>query len=172
MNPPVYGNEIFWTLLGVIGFLLIAVMKLAGALFRSRQVIEAVRPGGSGDEFAPRRGDPIRGDAPRPSARRRGRLLAAAVLITGLGLLIADKGHLKPSGTSPGTASPQPAATVTAHAPVPVPSAGHPKPAVPPAAAHAASHSVLTSGDITAIAINAILGLVAYGINWVLARRR
>jgi hypothetical protein len=149
------GNDLFWAMAGIIGFLLVAVWKLAGAISRQRQAATAVLADPRGQALVEpfESAAPLRARASRAPARRvsGGRLLASAALIDAVLIVVvlwaADKVlHFRLHGAS-GTASPKPKVPA---APRPAPVVTHPAPRVPPAAVQAA-HSWLTT-FLTAVA--------------------
>jgi hypothetical protein len=180
--PAINGNSLFWVMTALIAGLSVAVMRLSGALYRSRHVPAVIQADPQALEaFAA--AAPLQGRAPRTPARRRfgiGRLLAAAGILAAV-LWAADKVlHFRLHGAA-GTASPAPAVPA---APRPAPVATHPAPKVPPATVKAgenwlesafrtvasAAHSVLAALTPVqlAIAVLAVLAVLAL----VLRRRR
>jgi len=180
--PAINGNSLFWVMTALIAGLSVAVMRLSGALYRSRHVPAVIQADPQALEaFAA--AAPLQGRAPRTPARRRfgiGRLLAAAGILAAV-LWAADKVlHFRLHGAA-GTASPAPAVPA---APRPAPVATHPAPKVPPATVKAgenwlesafravagAAHSVLAAMTPVqvAVAIAVILAVLAL----VIRRRR
>jgi hypothetical protein len=179
--PAINGNSLFWVMTALIAGLSVAVMKLAGAMYRSRHVPAVIQADPQALE-AYAAAAPLQARAPRTTARRRfsiGRLAVAGGILAAV-LWAADKVlHFGLHGAA-GTASPAPAVPA---APRPAPVVTHPAPKVPPAtkagenwlesafrAVAGAAHSVLAAMTPVqvAVAIAVILAVLAL----VIRRRR
>jgi hypothetical protein len=168
--PAINGNNLFWVMAALILAEAVAIVKLAGAVHRGRQLPVPAQNSLPGAGFAsPGFGEP---DPPaRPVRRGRGgRLLGALVLVAGV-LFVADKVmHFKaPSSAAGPAATPAPTAApkVTVKPPSPSPSASH---SVAAPVTHAASHFPLTGTEIVIIAIVLICAAAGYLITRVRAR--
>jgi hypothetical protein len=178
--PAINGNSLFWAMAAIIAGLSVALLKMAGALWRgSRAAASAVQQAYPGGPLEPSRGRrPRPGDMPGLPVRRRrgGRLLAGLVLTAGV-LWAADKvmhfslHSAAPRGATTAPAS-KPAPKTPVKVPVPRPVTGHPAPTAPVTITHTTFHLPLSGTELTIIAVVAILGAVAYGINRAMRRGR
>jgi hypothetical protein len=179
--PAINGNSLFWAMAAIIAGLSIALLKMAGALFRgSRQAavpVQQAYPGGALE--LPRGRRPRRGEMPGLPVRRRrggGRLLIGLALIAGVALAADKVMHFSLHSAAPGGGTPAPAPKPAPKAPVKVPAprpvTGHPVPTAPVTITHTTFHFPLSGTELTIVAVVAILGLVAYGINRVMRRSR